>query len=100
MGSAACRYPPARAVRCRQADQNAPSGHRNYQKTFDRLRRVMGGIDAWILVLDTRDQRLVRRREGYVAPGNSFAGSGLPVWIGSSGTSLILPHWSARGTGT
>ncbi len=26
----------------------------NYKLTFDALRRVLGGIDAWILVLDTR----------------------------------------------
>ncbi len=36
-------------------DQNAPVlVTANYKMTFDRLRRELGGIDAWILVLDTR----------------------------------------------
>jgi CO dehydrogenase/acetyl-CoA synthase gamma subunit (corrinoid Fe-S protein) len=38
----------------------------NYKLTLDQLRSSLDELDAWLLVVDTGHQRLVRGREGHV----------------------------------
>jgi hypothetical protein len=71
----------------------------NYKLTFDRLRARLGGIDAWILVLDTRGVNV------WCAAGKGTFGTRelvdriIRVRLGEvvSHSTLILPQLSASG---
>jgi hypothetical protein len=59
----------------------------NYKLSFDSLRRELGGLDAWILVLDTKGINV------WCAAGKgTFGTDELVHWVEATGLSRVVSH--------